>query len=471
VIADWLPEIPALWQWSKIGNIADVVRGASPRPKGDPRYFGGDIPWIKIADVSREPGKYLTRTREGVTPEGASKSRLLPAGSLILSNSGTVCVPKILGMDGCIHDGFVAFPTLQSSVSKDFLYYWFEFIRPWIIQENKQGVTQVNLNTAIVRDIDVPLLPLNEQTCIVAKIEELFSDLDAGVAALERAKANLKRYRAAVLKAAVEGKLTEEWRKGHPDVEPASDLLQRILVERRKRWEKEQLAKYEAKGKKPPKNWREKYKRPAQASSGELGELPEGWCWASVDMLATAISYGFTASAVDRKSGPRFLRITDIQGGAVNWDAVPSCDIKPDLSSKYRLQRGDILFARTGATVGKSFRVEECPEAIFASFLIRLQISKAVCPEYVFQYFQTTDYWRQIERKKRGVGQPGVNATVLSELVLSLPSQEEQQEIVQIVAAELSRVDATLESLRIAYRRSARLRQGVLRRAFHGRLT
>ena len=120
-------------------------------------------------------------------------------------------------------------------------------------------------------------LPLNEQRRIVAKIDELFSDLDAGVAALERARANLKRYRAAVLKAAVEGKLTEQWRAEHPATEPASKLLERILAERRKKWEVDQLAKYAAAGKTPPKDWREKYVEPAGPdASGELHRCRAG---------------------------------------------------------------------------------------------------------------------------------------------------------------------------------------------------
>ena len=103
-------DIPKKWSWTELGEIMSVIRGASPRPKGDPKYFGGTIPWIMIADVTRTKGRYLTETRETVTEAGAEKSRYLPKGSLILSNSGTVCVPKFLGVAGCIHDGFVTFP-------------------------------------------------------------------------------------------------------------------------------------------------------------------------------------------------------------------------------------------------------------------------------------------------------------------------------------------------------------------------
>src|SRR5690349_7604103 len=97
--------LPDRWEWVTVAHLSEVVRGASPRPKGDPKYFGGSIPWIMISDITRQPGKYLSATRETVTDEGAARSRLIKKGSLILSNSGSVCIPKILAIDGCIHDG------------------------------------------------------------------------------------------------------------------------------------------------------------------------------------------------------------------------------------------------------------------------------------------------------------------------------------------------------------------------------
>jgi hypothetical protein len=120
--------LPRDWAWTTIGEIAEVVRGASPRPKGDPRYFGGNIAWIMISDVTRESGRYISKTRDTVTEQGAERSRYLQKGTLILSNSGTVCVPKILAVDGCIHDGFVAFPGLTNEIDILYIYYHFECI-------------------------------------------------------------------------------------------------------------------------------------------------------------------------------------------------------------------------------------------------------------------------------------------------------------------------------------------------------
>lgn len=141
--------------------------------------------------------------------------------------------------------------------------------------------------------------------------------------------------------------------------------------------------------------------------------------------VADFIQYGHTASAISRQEGPRFLRITDIQDGGVDWDSVPSCDIVTEDVPRYRLSAGDLVFARTGATTGKSFLIRDCPEAVFASYLIRVRASKDVDPRYLALFFQSPDYWQQIERGKRGIGQPNVNGKTLGEINLPLPPLDE----------------------------------------------
>jgi type I restriction enzyme S subunit len=160
------------------------------------------------------------------------------------------------------------------------------------INDNTPSITVKHLSTRTIADIPLPFPPLPEQRRIVAKIEELFSDLDAGVAALERVRANLKRYRAAVLKAAVEGRLTEEWRTRHPTTEPAAKLLERILAERRAKWEQDQLRKFKEAGKTPPKGWKEKYKEPPYEDKDAPIQIPASWRWASADQLAEFVTDG-----------------------------------------------------------------------------------------------------------------------------------------------------------------------------------
>ena len=337
---------------------------------------------------------------------------------------------------------------------------------------NSAGVNLPRVSVARLAECRFALPPLPEQHRIVAKIESLFAKLDTGVAALKRAEANLKRYRASVLKAAVEGRLTEQWRRENPPEETGEQLLERILVERRKRSEAEQLAKFEAKGRKPPKNWRAKYKEPVAPETSGLPKLPEGWCWATVDQLAPVIQYGHTASAdPSKQDGPRFLRITDIQDGRVQWSRVPGCVASEAETEKYRLSAGDIVFARTGATTGKSYLIENHPEAIFASYLIRVGLSYLVHPRYVSVFFQSGSYWSQVERGKRGIGQPNVNARVLANITLPLPPVREQVEIADRVASAEDAVwQASSRSMGSCLTAASALRQSILRRAFEGRL-
>jgi type I restriction enzyme S subunit len=147
-----------------------------------------------------------------------------------------------------------------------------------------------------------------------------------------------------------------------------------------------------------------------------------------------SIAYGFTASSTTIPVGPRFLRITDIQNGQVCWDSVPYCRIAPEKISRYKLEGGDVVFSRTGATTGKSFLVMDPPDAVFASYLIRLRVERnAALPEYLNYFFQTSEYWEAIRVGSVGAAQGGFNATKLGEVRLPVPSIAEQERIVAIL--------------------------------------
>jgi type I restriction enzyme S subunit len=150
--------------------------------------------------------------------------------------------------------------------------------------------------------------------------------------------------------------------------------------------------------------------------------------------IAESIEYGVTASASSQPVGPKFLRITDIQDGSVDWNSVPWCECDPRSASNARLRSGDIVFARTGATTGKSYLIRDCPtDAVFASYLIRVRVGNAADPRFISHFFQTPGYWAQIAKSARGVAQPGVNATTLRELEIPLPPLPEQRRIVAIL--------------------------------------
>ena len=240
-----------------------------------------------------------------------------------------------------------------------------------------------HLSSRTVADIPLPLPNSSEQHRIVAKLDELFSELNAGVAALERAQAKLKRYRASMLKAAVEGNLTEEWRRKNPPDETTEELLQRILVERRKRWEEEQLAKFKAKGQNPPKNWQQKYKKPPGPDTSDLPELPDGWYWATVDVLASpepdAIKRGPFGSALRKSTFVAEGYKVYEQGNviAANFACADYFISETHFASltRFAVAPGDVLITYSG-TIGRTVIVpEDAAQGVINQALLKLTLN------------------------------------------------------------------------------------------------
>ena len=167
-------------------------------------------------------------------------------------------------------------------------------------------------------------------------------------------------------------------------------------------------------------------------------DLPVGWAWSRLKTLSASIQYGVNDSA--KTSGShRLLRITDIQNGSVNWNTVPYTTVN---DTKYSLSINDIVFARTGATVGKSFLIKEVPAlAVYASYLIRIRLVEPRCANYIYKFFNSSNYWAQITDKSIGVGQPNCNGTSLSQLFIPVPPLNEQVSILTIVENILSLIE------------------------------
>jgi type I restriction enzyme S subunit len=203
-----------------------------------------------------------------------------------------------------------------------------------------------------------------------------------------------------------------------------------------------------------------------------LPELPRGWVWTAVGEISKDIHYGYTESSSEKQIGPKFLRITDIQNNSVNWESVPYCKIEEFEKGKYLLKDGDLVFARTGATVGKSFLIRgNIPEAVFASYLIRIILDKNIDRFFISNFFQSIYYWSQIHKGKIGIGQPNVNAQILSHITIPLPPLPEQHHIVAKIEELFTRLDAGVEALKKIKAQLKRYRQAVLKWAFEGKLT
>lgn len=336
------------------------------------------------------------------------------------------------------------------------------------------GVGRPRLNLSEIRGLWLPVAPRGEQDRIVAKLDELFSDLDAGVAALERAQANLKRYRAAVLKAAVEGKLTEQWRAEHPDVEPASELLARILNERRAKWEADKLAEFERKRKTPPTGWREKYVEPTPPVISRLTVLPQGWCWATVEQLSQFVRYGSSAKTSEESNGVPVLRMGNIVEGNLDLGELKYLPHDHDEFPLLLLESGDLLFNRTNSAelVGKTAVYRGTPSPCsFASYLIAVRYLTGCDPDFVSMCLNSTYGRRWVASVvSQQVGQANVNGTKLQAFTLPLPPIYEQEQLVALFREMKSQSERAMVAIEHGLKRAARLRQSILMEAFEGNL-
>ena len=206
---EWLGEVPEHWDVKSCRNIASIGRGASPRPAGDSRYFGGDfIPWVTVAEITKDCSMGLCSTEQYLTEEGAANSTVFSSGTVIYSNSGaTLGVPKILKIDCCANDGVVGFRGLDLSLRPEFLYHFLWQLTDSIREWAKQGQGQPNLNTDIIKSIKIPLPPLEEQVDILRKLDEDLFVFDSLVSEADKAQLLLGERRSALISAAVTGQI------------------------------------------------------------------------------------------------------------------------------------------------------------------------------------------------------------------------------------------------------------------------
>jgi type I restriction enzyme, S subunit len=170
-------------------------------------------------------------------------------------------------------------------------------------------------------------------------------------------------------------------------------------------------------------------------------KAPENWVWVKLKSCLKNLQYGYTASSSTLEEGPKYLRITDIQNDSVDWETVPHCKIDAELLEKYKLNKGDIVIARTGSTTGKSFLIDDAPCSVFASYLIRLTTNDYLNPRYLWNYLKSPMYWQQITVVKKGIAQPGANAQIIGGLSVPLPPVHEQKRIAEKVERLFAKID------------------------------
>jgi type I restriction enzyme S subunit len=435
-----------------------------------------DFVYVDISSIDRETKK-ITEAKALTLSQAPSRAKqVLRTGDVLVSMTrpnlnAVALVPEQL--DGAI--GSTGFHVLRS-----------RWLRPEFLLRLVQSQHFVDKMSALVQGALYPAVRPKDiaaftfafetpaqQTRIVAKLEELLSDLDAGVAELKAAQKKLAQYRQSLLKAAVEGALTAEWRAQNTPSETGAQLLERILKERRARWEAKQLAKYAAQGKTPPKDWQKKYPEPVQPDTTGLPELPEGWVWATIDQLA-AIGTGVTPL----KSKSQYYDGGDIPwvtSGALNNEMVTEAIeyVTPLALKECRLEiypAGTLLVAMygEGKTRGKCSELAIPATINQAIAALVLEGTAIACRPYI-KLFLLKSYGDMRNQASGGV-QPNLNLQIIRSIAIPIPPLDEQQAITDTLSAQLEAAKDQEVAIELALKQSAAQRQNILRAAFSGQL-
>jgi type I restriction enzyme S subunit len=468
-----LPELPEGWVWTKLGEIAGKLKaGGTPLTRIKKFYENGTIPFVKIEDMVNA-NKYLHETLSKITEDGLNNSSawLVPENSLLYSMYASYGIPVISKAEIATNQAIIAFLTPGDLVYLDYVFYYLLSIKP-ILQMYIRGTTQDNLNAAIVSSLPIPLPPLPEQQRIVTKIEELFTELDAGTKALKKVKAQLKRYRQAVLKYAFEGNLTEEWREMHSEeLEPASVLLERVFRERQKKWEEAEFSKMK-RNNKVPKNekWKNAYKNPLESNNRFDIKLPRGWNWTNLDTLTYfTIDYrGKTPPTAEE--GILMISAANVKNGKIVMD-------KPRFVSQGTYNRwttrglpepGDLIIT-TEAPVGEAALYPHGETYLLTRRVLACQ-TLGVRNQYLLYFFYSELAKKYLDKQSRGTTVPRILKPILLSMPVSLPPILEQDKIVKEIEKRYSIADEIEKTVEHTLKQAERLRQSILKKAFEGKL-
>ncbi len=424
-----MSEIPNGWAILSLGEMGHWGTGGTPS-RTNPHFFGAGIPWIKSGDLPDGP---IRSTEEEITLDGleGSSAKRLPIGTVSMALYGaTIGKLGILTFEATTNQACANVIPNSALVDRGYLFNYLLSQRDAFIKQG-QGGAQPNISQGIVRSHPIPVPPLSEQRRIVAKLEELFSELDAGVEALRRAQRRLARYRQALLQAAVTGELTREWR------------------ERRTH------------GLKP----------------GKLGstEVPTNWRKVPFLEVIQSLRNGISVKPTGQQ-GTRILRISSVRAMRVDLSDVRYLEQPASDFDGFEVRPQDLLFTRYNGTpefVGVCAMVPEFRGLLlYPDKLIRARLgTDEVLPAWVQVAFSAGSTREFISKRIRTTaGQAGISGGDLKKAPLPIPPVEEQHAILAELDRRLSAVEAMETTIQASLRRAERLRQSILERAFRGEL-
>lgn len=440
----------------RLGDVCRTTSGGTPsRKRAD--YFQGSIPWVKSGELT---DGLVSEVSEFITTEAveSSSAKLFPAGTLLIAMYGaTVGKLGVLAKSAATNQAVCAiFPNPE--LDSKFLFWFLRFKRSYLIDQAVGGA-QPNISQSILRELMVPVPPIDVQRETVAEIEKQFSRLDEAVANLQRVKANLKRYKASVLKAAVEGRLVETeasiaQREGH-NYETGEQLLQRILEDR----------KALGKAKSAAVN---------QPDPDGLPACPEGWSWTTCDAAINSIDAGASFKCEERPPVPGevgVLKVSALTWGTYDENESKTCKDEERIEEKYLVRDDDFLFSRANTIelVGACVIVGKTTKQLMLSDkTLRFKLDKRVLPDWLLICLRCQFGRDEIERlatgnqeSMRNIGQERIR-----QIRMPLPPLSEQNRIVAEVDRHLSIIREVEAEVDANMQRVQALRQSILSLAF-----
>lgn len=463
-------DLPQGWTLVKLDDTGQYINGFAFKPNH--RESTG-LPIIRIQNLTDE-SKPLNRTTIDVPPD-----YLVLPGDMLVSWSATLDVFIWRREKALVNQHIFKVVPDEKIVNMVLLFHWLKkSIEDLQKTEHLHGSTMKHINRGPFLAHEVPLPPLTEQTRIAEKLEELLTGLDAGAAELKAAQKKLVQYRQSLLKAAVEGALTAEWRANNKPAETGAQLLERILQERRARWEAKQLAKFKEQGKAPPKDWQKKYPEPVQPDTTGLPELPQGWVWASVDCLLADIETGKSFKCDERP--PAHDEIGVVKVSAVSWGEYDeqeskTCTDESRVNIDLLVKTGDFLFSRANTVelvgacvIAKSVNLN----VMLSDKILRLVFVDDEIKPWLLYLLRSKLGRKQIEflatgnqESMKNIGQERIRSIAIP----IAPKNEMSEAMALVEQASDSANQQTLANDRLL-KQSAAQRQNILKAAFSGQL-
>ena len=429
-LADEVPfDIPDSWEWVRLGNISSYAETKQKvnATSADPSIWGLDLEDIekggRLLEYKTVGERKAVGDKTVFTKGDILYSKLRPyLLKILVAPDDGICTPEIVpfrvygGIDPSYIVNYLKSPYVDN-----------------LINSITYGVKMPRVGTETMTSLLVPIPPLEEQRRIIEKIDEVASAVSAYDVTYQKSEALNSTFpealKKSILQEAVQGKLVPQ----DPSDEPAEALLERIREEKQRLIKEGKIKKdkHESVIFRRDNSHYEKLDGMERCIDDELPfEIPESWAWVRWGAIAESIQYGYNAPA-KQEGRIRMVRISDIHENTVAWSSVPFCDIDDSDIPTYLLQANDILFARTGGTVGKSFLVSEVPcESIYAGYLIRTRYSSLLCPQYLKYFMESPLYWQQLKSGTTATAQPNCNGQTLAKMLLPLPPANEQLRIV-----------------------------------------